>query len=133
TQLREMLRVWAAGETIKVNSLDGPFLDWTWVGDIAEGIERIWAVPSMPHRLYVLSCGQTYGIGDVLRIWTELVPDLRYELVDEADANVVVSGGPPGPVPSNARLRADLGWAPATPIREGMRRYLDWIAAHGPQ
>jgi nucleoside-diphosphate-sugar epimerase len=133
TQLREMLRVWAAGETIKVNSLDGPFLDWTWVGDIAEGIERIWAVPSVPHRLYVLSCGQTYGIGDVLRIWTELLPDLRYELVDEADANVVVSGGPPGPVPSNARLRADLDWAPATPIREGMRRYLDWIAAHGPQ
>jgi len=133
TQLREMLRVWAAGETIKVNSLDGPYLDWTWVGDIAEGIERVWAAAALRHRLYVLSCGETAGIGDVLRLWAELLPGLRYELVAEADANVVVAGGPPGPVPSNTRLRTDLGWAPATPLRDGMRRYLDWIVAHGPQ
>jgi len=133
TELREMLRVWAAGETIKINSLEGPYLDWTWVGDIAEGIERVWAADALPHRLYVLSCGETSGIGDVLRLWSGLLPDLRYELVDAVDANVVVSGGPPGPVPSNARLRADLGWAPATPIRDGMRRYLNWIVAHGPQ
>jgi len=123
------------GETIKVNSLDGPYLDWTWVGDIAEGIERVWAAEALPHRLYVLSCGETYSIGDILRLWSELglLPGLRYELVDETEANAVVAGGPPGPVPSNARLRADLGWAPSTPIRDGMRRYLDWIANHGPQ
>lgn len=135
TELREMLRVWAAGETIKVNSLEGPYLDWTWVGDIAEGIERVWAAEALPHRLYVLSCGETYSIGDILRLWSELelLPGLRYELVDETEANAVVAGGPPGPVPSNARLRADLGWAPSTPIRDGMRRYLEWIANHGPQ
>jgi nucleoside-diphosphate-sugar epimerase len=135
TELREMLRVWAAGETIKVNSLEGPYLDWTWVGDIAEGIERVWAAEALPHRLYVLSCGENLfhrrhspplvGAGTAAR--------LRYELVDETEANAVVAGGPPGLVPSNARLRADLGWAPSTPIRDGMRRYLEWIANHGPQ
>jgi UDP-glucose 4-epimerase len=133
TELREMLRVWAAGETIRINSLEGPYLDWTWVGDIAEGIERLWAAETLPHRLYVLSCGHTYGIGDILRLWSELLPDLRYELVPAASANVVVAGGPPGPVPSNARMLADLGWAPSTPLRDGMRRYLEWIVAHGPQ
>ncbi|HEY7036883.1 MAG TPA: NAD(P)-dependent oxidoreductase, partial [Thermomicrobiales bacterium] len=55
TQLREMLRLHFAGSPILVNSLEGPYLDWTYVEDIAEGIERAWAVPSLPHDVYSLT------------------------------------------------------------------------------
>ena len=31
------------------------------------------------------------------------------------------------------RAREALGWTPRTPLDEGMRQYLGWIAANGPQ
>lgn len=133
TQLREMLRVYAAGQPILVNTLDGPYLDWTFAEDVAEGIERAWAIDVLPHRLYLLSGERQFSIGDVLRLWSELLPDLQYRLVPETEANVAFVDEPRGPRPSSARARTDLGWQAATPPEIGMRAYLDWIIRHGPQ
>ena len=52
TELREMLRIHFDGQPVKVNSLAGPWLDWTYVGDIAEGIKRIWEAPALQHDVY---------------------------------------------------------------------------------
>src|SRR3954464_654249 len=41
--LREMLRIHFAGQPIKVASLAGPYRDWTYAEDVAEGIELAWA------------------------------------------------------------------------------------------
>ncbi len=132
TELREMLRLHAAGEPIRVVSLAGPYLDWTFVEDVAEGIERIWAAERLPHRLYSLTCGRLSSVGDVLEAFARHLPGLRYEVVPPAAANFAVSGEGPGPVPTNARLERDLGWVPSTPLDDGMWTYLGWIAAHGP-
>lgn len=133
TELREMLRLHFAGRPILVNSLAGPYLDWTYVEDVAEGIERAWATPRLPHDVYSLTCGRLRSIGDVLAAFAEHLPGLTYREVPESEANYRVSGDPPGPVPSNARMARDFGWVPATPFREGMRAYLAWIRQHGPQ
>ncbi|MEA2584302.1 MAG: hypothetical protein QOF33_2387 [Thermomicrobiales bacterium] len=133
TELREMLRLHVAGSPILVNSLEGPYLDWTYVEDIAEGIERAWATPNLPHDVYSLTCGHLSSIGDVLAAFKRHLPDLEYRVVPREEANFVVSGDPPGPVPSNARLAQDFGWVPSTPFDDGMRQYLAWITANGPQ
>ena len=133
TQLREMLRIHFAGEPILVNSLAGPYLDWTYVEDIAEGIERAWAARSLPHKVYSLTSGKLASIGDVLAAFERHLPGLRYRQVPEPEANYRVSGAPPGPVPSNTRMAVDFGWVPGTSLDEGMRDYLAWIVAHGPQ
>ncbi len=133
TEPREMLRLYAAGEPILINSLAGPWRDWTYVEDIAEGIERAWATPNLPHEVYSLTCGRLYSIGDVLAAFQRHLPDLEYRVVPEAEANYLVDGGDPGPIPSNARLRADFGWSPTTSFDDGMRLYLDWVLANGPQ
>jgi nucleoside-diphosphate-sugar epimerase len=133
TELREMLRVHFSGQPVLVNSLAGPFLDWTYVEDIAEGIERAWAIPRLPHDVYSLTCGHLYSIGDVLTAFKRHLPSLDYQVVPRDEANFVVSGDLPGAVPSNARLGQDFGWVPATPFDEGMRAYLAWITANGPQ
>ncbi len=133
TEPREMLRLHFAGQPILVNSLEGPFLDWTFVEDIAEGIERAWATPRLPHDVYALTCGHLYSIGDVLTEFARNLPTLRFAHVPAEKANYHVSGDPPGPVPSNARLAADFGWVPSTTFADGMRRYLEWIVAYGPQ
>lgn len=132
TELREMLRIHAAGEEIRVSSDQGPWLDWTFVEDIAEGIELAWATPRLPHDVYSITCGRLFSIGDVLRVFQRHLPDLRWRVVPAADANYHVAGDAPGPVPSNARMRADFSWAPPTSFDDGMRQYLAWIQRHGP-
>ena len=133
TELREMLRIHFAGQPILVNSLAGPFLDWTYVEDIAEGVERIWAFDGpLPHDVYTVTGGRLYGIGDVLAAFARHLPGVTYREVPEAEATYRVSGAPPGPAPSNARLAADLGWVPGISFEDGMGRYLAWIREHGP-
>jgi nucleoside-diphosphate-sugar epimerase len=133
TEPREMLRIHFAGEPVRINSVEGPYLDWTYVEDIAEGIELAWSTPRMPHDVYSITCGRLFSIGDVLAAFEKYLPGFRYEVVPESEANYVVSGDPPGAVPSNALLKADTGWEPPTSFDDGMRQYLAWIQQHGPQ
>jgi nucleoside-diphosphate-sugar epimerase len=133
TQPREMLRLHFAGQPILVNSLAGPWLDWTFVEDIAEGIELAWAAESLPHDVYSITCGRLYSIGDLLAAFNANIPELEYRVVPPDEANYSVSGSEPGPVPSNARMAADFNWTPPTSFADGMRSYLDWIKANGPQ
>ena len=133
TELREMLRIHFSGESILVNSLEGPYLDWTFVEDIAEGIERSWATPHLPHDVYSITGGKLYSIGDVLAAFKRHIPGLDYRVVPTSEANYLVTGGHAGPVPSNARLKADFGWVPSTSFDDGMKQYLAWIVANGPQ
>jgi UDP-glucose 4-epimerase len=133
TELREMLRIHFDGEPVRVNSLAGPWLDWTYVGDIAEGIKRFWEAPTLNDDVYTNTCGQAFSIGNVLDAFARHLPGFRYEEVDRDQANYLVSGSGPGPVPSNTRMRDELGWTPPTSFDEGMRQYLTWIQQHGPQ
>jgi UDP-glucose 4-epimerase len=133
TELREMLRILASGTELRINSLAGPYYDWTFVEDVAEAVERAWATPRLPHGVYTITCGQLYSIGDMLAAFKRAWPELEYRVVPEAEANYVVSGASPGPRPSNDRLRADFGWVPSTPLDEGVRLYLEWIRRYGPQ
>jgi UDP-glucose 4-epimerase len=133
TEPREMLRIYFEGKPVLIDSLDGPYLDWTYVEDIAEGMERAWATPNLPERVYSVTCGKLYSIGDVLEQFQKHLPNFEYRLVPEKDANYHVSGDPPGPVPSNARMQRDFGWVPSTSFDAGMRQYLTWIQENGPQ
>ena len=133
TQLREMLRIWAAGETVRVNSAEGPWLDWTYVEDIAEGIERVWSAPQLQERVLSITGGALYSIGDVLSQFERHLPEFAWEVASGDEVNYIVDGQPPGPVPSNATIARELGWTPQTTFEHGMAEYLSWIRRHGPQ
>jgi nucleoside-diphosphate-sugar epimerase len=133
TELREMLRVLAAGEELRVASLDGPYHDWTFVEDIAEGIVRAWATPNLPHDVYSITCGRQYSIGEMLAAFKRAWPEIEYRLVPEDEANTPLRDAPRGPRPKNDRILADFGWAPSTPLDEGVAIYLNWVRANGPQ
>lgn len=133
TELREMLRILLDGEELRVNSLAGPYHEWTFVEDIAEGVERAWATSRLPHSVYTLTCGVQYSIGDMLDAFQRAWPEIRVRVVDPSEANYHVSGDAPGPRASNARMLADFGWVPATPLDEGVAAYLAWVRANGAQ
>jgi nucleoside-diphosphate-sugar epimerase len=133
TELREMLRILASGEELRINSLEGPYRDWTFVEDIAEAVERAWATPNLPHDIYTITSGEQYSIGDMLAAFKRAWPEIAYRVVPQEQANYLVSGNPPGPRSSNDRMRADFGWVPHTPLDEGVAQYLGWIRQNGPQ
>jgi nucleoside-diphosphate-sugar epimerase len=133
TEPREMLRLYAEGKPVLINSLEGPYLDWTYVEDIAEGMERAWATPNLPDPVYSVTCGTLYSIGDVLEQFQQHLPNFDYRVVPKDEANYIVSGEGPGPVPSNARMKRDFGWVPSMPFDDGMKQYLAWIQENGPQ
>lgn len=133
TELREMLRLHAAGEPVLVDDLTGNARDWTYVEDIARAVELVWAAPELPHQVYNITCGQRYSVGEVLELWSQLMPGFRFQEVPLERANYPVDIEPLNPTPSGARLRTDLGWEPPTSLAEGMREYLRWIRRHGPQ
>jgi UDP-glucose 4-epimerase len=134
TELREMLRIHFAGEPINVTSLDASYRDWTFAEDVAEGIERAWSVAGqLPHRVYIVSSGEQYSIGDVLEAFRTNLPGLEYRVVPREEANYPFDADGPGALPLNRRAREHLGWSPRTSFHEGMSQYLAWIAANGPQ
>jgi nucleoside-diphosphate-sugar epimerase len=134
TELREMLRIHFAGQPLTVNSLEGPYRDWTYVEDVAEGIERAWAVDGpLEQRVFILASGEQQSVGEVLAAFRQNLPELEYRIVPKDEANYPVTGGLPGPLPSNQRAREFLGWTPRTSFADGMREYLSWIVTNGPQ
>ena len=134
TELREMLRIHFAGKPIKVAALDASYRDWTFAEDVAEGIERAWAVAgTLPHRVFIVSSGEQQSVGEVLEAFRTNLPGLTYEEVAEDEANYPVETGAPRPIPVNRRAREHLGWSPRTPFADGMRDYLAWIAVNGPR
>jgi nucleoside-diphosphate-sugar epimerase len=134
TELREMLRIHFVGQPILVNSLEGPYRDWTYVEDVAEGIELAWAAPGpLQRRVFILASGEQQSVGEVLAAFRQHIPGLEFRVVSKDEANYPVAGGVPGPLPVNHRAREILGWSPRTSFADGMSEYLTWIVANGPQ
>ena len=94
---------------------------FVYVEDLAEGVVA---------ALDPVGAGRIYNlVGDELVSVMEIADAVR-ELV----ADVPVEHGPDRPVDlvfgraSGERAASELGWRPRTSFREGVRRYVDWLA-----
>lgn len=101
--------------------------DWTYVGEIARGIEALTTTPTLRHSLYNLSSGQNRSIQEIVDITAEYLPGTQLQVCDDlADANInLITAQPRGPL-SIERIQADTGFTPEVDLREGIRRFIDW-------
>ncbi len=94
---------------------------FVYVEDLAEGI-----VAGFDHgaenRVYNLAGDETVTIRELADIVSELIDDT--EIVHTPGRN----GDFGGAVISNERAAEELGWRASTPLSEGVRRYLAWLA-----
>jgi UDP-glucose 4-epimerase len=94
---------------------------FVYVEDLAEGIVA-GLMEGGENRVYNLAGDETVTIRELADIVSDLIDDT--EIVHTPGRN----GDFCGAVISNERAAEELGWRASTPLREGVRRYLSWLA-----
>jgi UDP-glucuronate 4-epimerase len=116
--------------------------DFTYIDDIVEGVLRVLdrpaaadpgfdalhpdaATSNVPYRVYNIGNHQPVPL-------MEYIEAIEAALGLTAQKNFLPMQ--PGDVPATyadtAALRADTGFAPATPVREGVRRFVEWYRGY---
>jgi nucleoside-diphosphate-sugar epimerase len=117
-----------AGETIKVNHMDGVG-DWIHGGDVARGLCHLLEARSPAHAVYNIANGELATIADLIAYTAEVVPGVRHEVVADAEANVLGDArrrvGRFGAY-DIARMTDEFGWRPR-PLRDAMHDYIAWL------
>ena len=94
---------------------------FVYVEDLADGIVA-GLQKGAEGRVYNLAGDETVTIRELADIVSDLIDDT--EIVHTPGRN----GDFGGAVISNERAAGELGWRASTPLREGVRRYLAWLA-----
>ena len=132
----------AAGGTIRIFNHGNCMRDFTYVGDIVEGIVRVMrgaperrtgedGLPLPPHAVYNIGGGTPENLLDYISVLQEelvragvLPPDYDFA------AHRELVGMQPGDVPvtyaDSTALENDYGFRPSVGIREGLRAFAEW-------
>ena len=121
-----------AGEPIKVFNYGRMRRDFTYVDDIVEGVVRTLAIPAAPdpesgvrHALYNIGNHQAVGL-------EEYIDTLAAALGRTAikDYQPMQPGDVPATYADTGRLKALTGFAPSTPLAEGIARFVEWYKSY---
>ncbi len=130
------------GETIQIFNFGNCKRDFTYVDDIVEGVKRVMTcapekvigedgLPVPPYRVYNIGNSSPENLLDFVDI-------LQQELVRagvlpedyDFEAHKELVPMQPGDVPvtyaDTSALERDFGFKPATPLREGLRKFAEW-------
>lgn len=133
------------GETIQIFNYGNCKRDFTYIDDIVEGIVRVMqhapekvigadGLPIPPYALYNIGNNQPENLLDFVQILSEEL--VRAGVLPEDydfEAHKQLVPMQPGDVPvtyaDTSALERDFGFKPATPLREGLRRFAEWYKA----
>ncbi|MEA2422262.1 MAG: UDP-glucose 4-epimerase, partial [Thermoleophilaceae bacterium] len=122
TVLAAFTRKAMAGEPLTVAGSGDQTRRFVYVEDLADGVVR-GLDPAAANRIYNLTGSETTTILEIAETVRDFVGDT--EIVHTPAR----AGDFGGKEVSSARALEDLGWQPATPFREGARRYVEWRRA----
>ena len=101
--------------------------DYTFVGDVASGIQTVLDAPALPHDVYNVSAGRTITLGEVINALLELRPSLQV-----IDSPVLGSSArEPQAIRDTTRIQTDLGFSPSHDLTSGLSAYLQWRESSG--
>ncbi|HEY0778732.1 MAG TPA: NAD-dependent epimerase [Gemmatirosa sp.] len=139
--LFKFARAILAGEPIDVYNNGDMQRDFTYVDDIAEGVVRALAHPATPNPAWDAGAPdpasssapyRVYNIGNSAPVQLlRFIAALEHALGKSAVMRMLPMQ--PGDVPATSadvtELIRDVGFAPATPVEEGVRRFAEWYLA----
>jgi len=100
--------------------------DWTYVKDVARGIQMLHTAEKLAHRIYNIGSGRATSNAEVVEAVQKAVPGARGSVLK------------PGRTPSNStnpatdlsRIEKDVGYRPEHTITTGIAAYIDWLRTH---
>ena len=137
------------GQTIEIFNYGNCKRDFTYVGDIVEGVVRVMGkapdkrdgedgLPIPPYAIYNIGNQNPENLLDFVRILSEelvLAKVLPADFDFEAHKKLVPMQ--PGDVPvtyaDTGALERDFGYKPGTDLRTGLRRFAQWYAEFYPR
>ena len=130
------------GDTIEIFNYGNCLRDFTYVGDIVEGIVRVIdkapekkvgedSLPIPPYKVYNIGNNHPENLLDFVNILQEELVRAKVLPNDyDFDAHKKLVPMQPGDVPvtyaDTEELEKDFGFKPSTSLREGLRRFAEW-------
>lgn len=130
------------GETIKIFNYGNCKRDFTYVDDIVEGVIRVMqhapekkngedGLPIPPYKVYNIGNNQPENLLDFVTILQEelvragVLPE-DYDFEAHKELVPMQPGDVPVTYADTTPLEEDFGFKPATPLREGLRKFAEW-------
>ncbi|RIA78428.1 nucleoside-diphosphate-sugar epimerase [Anaeroplasma bactoclasticum] len=130
------------GETIQIFNYGNCLRDFTYVDDIVEGVKRVIdkapekkdgedGLPIPPYKVYNIGNNHPESLLDFVQILQEelikakVLPE-DYDFEAHKKLVPMQAGDVPVTYADTTDLERDFGFKPATPLREGLRKFAEW-------
>lgn len=97
--------------------------DWTYVEDVARGIQMVHTASRLPHRVYNIASGRASSNKDAVAAVRKAVPGARCEALKPGRT----PGGAQNPATDLSRIKTDVGYEPAHTLESGIAAYVEWL------
>jgi nucleoside-diphosphate-sugar epimerase len=112
------------GQDLTINGDGSDALDFTYVGDLVDGILRVLSTPEARGEVFNLTYGKAQSINEMAQIVQERFPASRI-IYNPRDALMPERG-----TLSIDKARSILDYSPHHDLRTGFLRYLDWYKSY---
>jgi len=96
--------------------------DWTYVQDVARGIQLVHTAEKLPHRIYNIGSGRATSNRDVFEAVRKAVPGARCAALKPGKT----PGASTNPATDLSRAK-DVGYQPEHTLETGIAAYIDWL------
>lgn len=99
--------------------------DWTYVKDVARGIQQVHMADKLAHRVYNVASGRATSNRDAFAAVRKAVPDARCSALKPGKS----PGAATNPATELGRA-AEVGYRPEHSLETGIAAYIDWLRAN---
>ena len=96
--------------------------DWTYVKDLARGIQQVHMAPKLAHRVYHLASGRASSNREAFEAVRKAVPGARCSALKPGKT----PGGATNPATDLTRA-AEVGYKPEHTLESGVAAYIEWL------
>src|SRR5437899_2649221 len=96
--------------------------DWTYVKDVARGIQQVHTADKLAHRVYNVASGRASSNRDAFEAVRKAVPGARCSALKPGKT----PGGSTNPA-TDLTWAAEVGYRPEHTLETGIAAYIDWL------
>ena len=100
--------------------------DWTYVKDVARGIQMLHTAATLQHRIYNIGSGRATSNKESFAAVQKAVPGATCAALRSGGA----PHGPTNPSEDLSRIKAEVGYQPEYTIETGIAAYIDWLRSN---